>query len=589
MSSSQSVRAEFIEPLNRVLAWMLSCRNAEGAIICPYHRIEHTGKSAGALLLACALARHDPRADFDFLLGVAREQARRLVGRLEREGDSTCFTFRPGRHDPYNCSNSVIDGSACSDALVDCVQIFGEHIEEHEVDTFTHAAVLCAQTYLRYCILDKGIPAQKAWAMTGAAQAFRLSKHPVLEFSVREGARILAEVQRSDGSYPYHPLESGAGHPGAGDASSYYQSRVTAFLAFALERAGHDSGDSPWTGDLQRGIDFLLGLMGPDGIKAGLVEAKPWYHGANYEVASHPFDLYALGVGLVHLKDARCAPAMLASFRSWSKHLLPSGQPQSHLPGPGRGSSYQCPMFWAAHASWVARALPMLEAAANAPSSEAAGPSTRLFRDTGLIRLESGTLSAWVRGPRPAGNLHHGSLLGAGLIRVVDMAGKELLVRNPRTAIQEGEWHGRSGLPRWPTAWGANRAELRFSLWLARNALRGRELARAMGIPWGVFCAGILGYGSSVVSSSCDRQATLELLPEGARVRGVLAHRDGQRIPGADFERSFTLQDGGLLVRETCAWGPKASQTVPRHATHVSQQEGELSYLLAPAQNGLRT
>ncbi len=110
-----------------------------------------------------------------------------------------------------------------------------------------------------------------------------------------------------------------------------------------------------------------------------------------------------------------------------------------------------------------------------------------------------------------------------------------------------------------------------------------------MGIPWGVFCAGILGYGSPVVSSSSDRQATLELLPEGVRVRGVLAHMDGSRIPGADFERSFTLQDGGLLVRETCAWGVKARQTVPKHATHVSQQEGALSYLLASAQNGLRT
>ena len=52
--------------------------------------------------------------------------------RLEREGDSTCFTFRPGRHDPYNCSNSVIDGGACSDALATFVLAFGDRLPAEE-------------------------------------------------------------------------------------------------------------------------------------------------------------------------------------------------------------------------------------------------------------------------------------------------------------------------------------------------------------------------------------------------------------------------------------------------------------------------
>ena len=589
MKDALVVRAEFIEPLNRVLSWMVSHEDSVGALICPFHRIEHTGKSAGALALACALARHDPNADRSFLARVARTQALRIVKGLEREGDSTCFTFRPGRHDPYNCSNSVIDGGACTDALVDCVETFGADLDEADREAFTRAAVLSAPTYLRYCIMDKGVPAQKAWAMTGAAQAFRLSGHEVLNLAVREGARVLGELQRDDGSYPYHPLESGAGHAGAGDASCYYQSRVTAFMGFALERAGVDSGSSPWADDLRRGVDFLLGLVGPDGVKPGLLEAKPWYHGASYEVASHPFDLYALGIGFSVLKEDRCAPAMLASFEAWAQHLLPSGEPKSHHPGHGRGKSYQCPMFWAAHASWVARALPMLEAAAQSQTPRTQEPRVRGFSDTGLVRLDSSGLSAWVRGPRPPGNLHHGSPLGAGLIRVVCLDGKELLPRDPHGRQHEGEWYSTSGSgdkrslwARWTAAWRTNRTELRFSVWMMRNALRGGEVLRAAGIPWVTFQRGILGYGSRQISSAYDRGASLEVIPGGVRVRGVLAHADGTRVPGADFERSYRIEGEELRVEDSCALGIEAHQTVPKLGTKVQQSAGSLSFSLVP-------
>ena len=103
-----TIRNEILEPVQRVLHWMLRHRDKDGRIICPEHGIEHTGKNAGAIVMACELA---PHTDFaDELFDVAVQQGRRLVERLEREGESTCFTFRPGRHDPYNCSNNVIDG-----------------------------------------------------------------------------------------------------------------------------------------------------------------------------------------------------------------------------------------------------------------------------------------------------------------------------------------------------------------------------------------------------------------------------------------------------------------------------------------------
>ena len=284
-----AARPALTEPLHRVLGWMLSHRDGDGAIVCPFHRIEHTGKSAGAAVLACTLARHDPEADHEALLEVARQQARRMVARLEREGESTCFTFRPGRHDPYNCSNSVIDGGACSDALAEVVQTFGDRLESEEREAFVRASVLGAQTYLRYCVLDKGIPAQKAWALTGVAQAHALSGHEVLELTVREGATILDALTRADGSVPYPPVEGGAGHPGASDASAFYQSRVTAFLAFALERAGLDPVAGPWRGQLERGLDFLYICYDNEGYgNTGQQYADATPHGAMTSTSTGP-------------------------------------------------------------------------------------------------------------------------------------------------------------------------------------------------------------------------------------------------------------------------------------------------------------
>ena len=170
---TSSNRSLVADPLHRVLSWLASTeRGATGELVCPEHHIEHTGKSAGALLLAVELMKHGNEGEADALFAFARRVALRITSRLEREGDSTCFTFRPGRHDPYNCSNSVIDGGACSDALAAFVMTAGERLAAEEREALTRASVLHAQTYLRYCIVDKGIPAQCAWAMTGAAQAY---------------------------------------------------------------------------------------------------------------------------------------------------------------------------------------------------------------------------------------------------------------------------------------------------------------------------------------------------------------------------------------------------------------------------------
>ncbi|QDU67380.1 hypothetical protein Pla86_24610 [Planctomycetes bacterium Pla86] len=561
---SATIDAQLARPLERALDWALGLADSQGRLICPEHGVEHTGKSACVAILALELGRALGRQDY---LDAAVAQGRRLVARLEREGDSPCFTFRPGRHDPFNCSNSVIDGGACSDALGSLVLELGDSLGADDRAAFARACVLHARTYLRYAAVDKGVPAQRAWALTGLARAIEVERrYPellegesqapgdgVLVEAGRRAVEILAAIQHADGSYPYHPLEWGAGHPGASDVSSFYQSRVTGFLLFALPGLGLEPKAAQQREGLEAGLDFLAGLQGPDGVKCGLVEAKPWYWGATYEVASHPFDVFTLARGGALFGRDDWLRAARRAHRVWGDHLTGDGQPTSHRPGPGRGRSYQCPLFWAGHACWAARALPELSAASDTDEGQVQ-PSVRWFAEAQVARLEDACVVAWVRGARPRPNVHHGSPLGAGLLRVVERgSGRELLPRCRLGGHNLAEWSGLAGHLAPARGWRAGGEELRFSLWLARVEARAGRLGSALRTPLAVARRGILAFAHPRVSSAFDAEPEVDLIDHGLVVRSRLAHRDGEHVVGSALERTFRVDGQGLAVRDALA------------------------------------
>ncbi len=568
--------SELIEPLERTLNWLLSLRDADGRILCPEHRIEHTGKSACAAILALELSRVTGNDDY---FEAAVQQGRRLVARLENEPNSPCWTFRPGRHDPYNCSNSVIDGGACSDALASLVLDAGDRLDPADVKAFGDAALLHARTYLRYAVLDKGIPAQRAWGLTGLAAAAALEPVPLLLEAAHGAFTVLSDVQNADGSFPYHPVAWGAGHPGAADASAFYQSRVTGFQIEALRRLGLEATDAQYAEPLRRGLDFLLGLCGDDGVKCGLVEAKPWYWGAEYEVASSPFDVFALARGWRLFGEERFARAALQVHRAWAQHLDSDGRPRSHRPGPGRGRSYQCSVFWAGHSAWAARVLPDLQTALvlerRAPQEST---SVQHSESTNLVRLENRRVIAWVRGTRGPYNALHGSPHGGGLLRVQRRSDSaELLERVRHAPGQEAEWTGSSGLGSLARGWSSGSAELRFSLWLARAHVRGRRPLTALATPAATLARTVLAPARSKVSSAFAREAALEVHADGATVRGHLAFGDGSPVAGSSLERHYRLVDEGLEVTESLLGAGRVrglAYRVPRGA-HVIEQSPE--------------
>ena len=551
------VSPAILDPLRRSLAWLLSLRDAEGRIVCPQHKVEHTGKTAGVIGLALALRLHDPEADRAELLGVAVEQARRLVLNLVNEPDSPCYTFRPGRHDPFNCSNSVIDGGACADALAQLVREAGDELSPADREAFQAASLCHARTYLRYAVLDKGIPAQRAWGLVGLAGACSLESDVDLEKAAIEAVGVLEGVQLADGAYPYHPKEWGGEHPGSADVSAFYQSRVTGFLLEALRLLGRDPLDPIFAPPLRRGLSFLRALQGPDGRKCGLVEAKPWYWGAAYEVASHPFDVFALSRGYALFGGVEFAVAAARAFRSWSEHVSPEGVLASHRPGVGRGESYQCPVFWAGHAAWIARCIPELDRAlAVADTQEPSDPNSSLelqvthFPGVNLVRLEDAAIVAWVRGERPSGNVNHGSPHG-GLLQVVRKSdGRDLLERQRHAIPQEAEWSVKGGFLSLLRGLRSGARELRFSLWLARTDARAGHLWRGIKRPFEMFKRGVIAFGSGAASTAFDREPELHSFADGVSLSSGLARRDGSVRGGPRFSRSFRLAGDGLLVEE---------------------------------------
>jgi hypothetical protein len=606
---SSTLPTELLEPLVRVFDWAMGHEAAPGELICREHRVEHTGKSANVAILGLELFRWTGEARFrDAVVRLGL----RIASRLEREDTSPCFTFRPGRHDPFNCSNSVIDGGAASDALASLVA----HAEElgltaDERHTLAFASLRHAQSYLRYAAVDKGIPAQRAWALTGLTAALPLAseaggalaqeafephaqstdpdKWPgALRSAAHEALGILRGIQHADGSFPYHPHSWGPGHPGAADASSFYQSRVTGFMAHAVTALGEDPIAEPHRTSFEAGLAFLAGLYGPDGLKVGLVEAKPWYWGATYEVASHVFDAHVLGLGWRLLGNEAYGRLALASFRTWAAHLASDGAPTSHRPGPGRGRSYQCPMFWASHAAWAGRALGDLKGALDAGLGE--GPlelAPAVFADAELVRLAGPDLVAFVRGARPPGNVNHGSVHGAGLLRVVPGGARlgddraELVERCRFGGAQLGEWTGKAGGISLGRGWRAGKDEVRFALWTLRAHWRGgRRLDSVLEVPR-VFKRAVLAFAHPRVSSAFARDVKLEVRPDGeVEISGALAWRDGTPVPGTRLTRRFHLNSAsaGLVVHDQLEPGERVrglSYRLPPGAVELeSPQEG---------------
>ncbi|HEX2186542.1 MAG TPA: hypothetical protein VHN78_13660, partial [Chloroflexota bacterium] len=113
---------------------------------CPQHGVRHTAKLARSIVLDLALldatgeARHWERAV---------RRADDTTSRLAPDPDHGGLIYFPGRLDPRNCSNSIIDSGECTDAVARLLlHPRADTLDAGRRASFTAAVEQNAETYL---------------------------------------------------------------------------------------------------------------------------------------------------------------------------------------------------------------------------------------------------------------------------------------------------------------------------------------------------------------------------------------------------------------------------------------------------------
>ncbi|HVQ25169.1 MAG TPA: hypothetical protein VMV01_08325, partial [Planctomycetota bacterium] len=307
-----------------------------GALVCPRHKVEHTGKNVYAALIDLENWRFTREEEY---LALAKAAVLRAVDLLGEDPESHVPVFLPGRTDPRNASTNAIDGGACADTIATLLEEAPEAFEPDERRRSEEALTLHVEGYLRHAARDKGITAQRLWAGTGVARAARLLRRDDWAADALAGCALALDELAEDGVSPYIPERSqDCTHPGLADASSFYHSRTPGFVLYIHEVLGREP-DERARGRLRAALDALVALRGGNGLKPLHNEAKPWYWQSAYEVASHPFDVFALHRGARLFDSALYRNEAGRAMEEWIAHIEPDGGVVSHR---GRGVNFQC-------------------------------------------------------------------------------------------------------------------------------------------------------------------------------------------------------------------------------------------------------
>ena len=526
----------------------------DGVLWCPRHRVEHTGKNVYGALINLENWRFTRE---DFYLERARRQVLRTVDMLGLDPESKVPVFLPGRVDPRNASTNSIDGGACADVIATLLEEAPDAFRGSERERASDALERHVEGYLRHSARDKPIPAQRLWAGTGVARAARLLDRPDWAADALAGCALALSELAPDGVAPYIPPGSrDCTHPGLSDTSTFYHSRTPGFVLYIHEILGVPL-DERGRERVRAALDALVAMRDGNFRKVLANEAKPWYWESAYEVASHPFDAWALQRG------ARAFPEREALYRNeagrameeWIAHLGPDGGAQSHH---GKGINFQCRIFWSAHAAWIARVIE------DVPLQGSPRPPLTLdLPDSGLVHVERPRAIAVLRGRhRRSGNLFGCDAGGGQLQSLVVPAdrrvasGAELVPRVRFVRDREGSFllrpRGAPGrLARLRSVLSADRGDCRFRLFVTAVEWRARRPLHALAYPWRHIVARSWREASPWLASHLDLQTEQHVQGDEIRFDGALADRDGLRWPGTATERRYAFLPDRVALHDT--------------------------------------
>ncbi len=515
----------------------------DGALVCSRHRVEHTGKNVYAALIHHACYRYTRE---DFYLDRARQQALRTVDMLGQDPESGVAVFLPGRVDPANASTNAIDGGACADVLSTLLASDPDIFDSREQERVHEAVERHVEEYLRHAAREKPIPAQRLWAGTGVASAARLFGRKDWEEDVLAGCSQAIDEMSEAGVAPYIPQTSEhCTHPGLSDSSNFYHSRVPGFLLYIYQTLEKEIDDRT-SSVIEASLDALLAFRNGLGHKVIHNEAKHWYWESEYEVASHPFDAFALQVGSEVLSQPQLAVEAGWVVEEWIAHLNPlDGGVLSHH---GRGVNFQCPVFWSAHGAWIARIMDRVDVR----SRERDLRDIDLAMD-GIVHVERPGYTAVLRGKRkPHSHLFGCSVGGGALQSLVFRQGEgdgrphEQIALERHQLLRQGSYlfrpvRGAGRLRRLLTLFQKEKGDLRFRGAMARVEWKAGRFFGALVYLWRHLIVRLWNDAAPWCAAHLDLETSHSWEGDTLVFQGTLADRDGKSLEGAVTERRYTF------------------------------------------------
>lgn len=510
----------------------------EGNARCPEHGVDHTGKTARAIVLNCALA--SDREDDPFLERAIRV-AQIITGRLgQDEAANGAWVFFPGLHDARNVSTNVIDCGECIDALATLLMVAGSRLPDVDRARIEDAVYLCADSYLAPTAPRKPVINQRLWGAMGLASASAVFGESRWADSVREAVATAIEEMRPDGSFPYVTEASDIGeHEGISDLTVYYHSRVVAFARYALDRIGDGNSHAE---QLRQAVDFLVDILRPDGVKPLALEGKRWFWEADSEAGSAAYDAYALAT------DGRPATRKLAGIvaaRS-AQTVGPDGLVDA---SPGQ-PAFVCRVFHTADLVWLARAHAAAELD-DLPANPLILEQRPLVHhaEAGVVRIQTRRVCALIRtSKRPANGLVGGRIAGGGLIYVgnAETGWSNALSDVCEPWMPEATWFLSSTANAAPKSLDA---ATRFRLHVARMHWRAgrrryalRMIYRLLGPPaWAA---------EWQFASMHALDSDVKPIDDGVTIGSWLAQRDGTVLQGLQTRRCYRVDGGRLVVHD---------------------------------------
>jgi len=395
-------KIEFFEKISDYFA-TLSSKN--DALLCPKHRIEHTGKNAYSIIINSRLHKLTGEEKY---YERARVRIRKTIEEVGRDPEFGHWIFFPGRLGRWNMANSVIDTGICVDALSDFYLSYGSRLTREEKRKIEEAILKTSDSYLNKAVVVKEISNQRLWGGTGLARAYQIFKKKEWRKSLLDSIERSLKEMWPDGSFPYHShWREYSIFKGIYDISTYYHSRCIGFIYYILENIGEDI--SKYEEKLIKSVDLLLAMYQPNGIKNINLESKRWYWNSPYEIASNSFDVYTLVKTYELTKKEIYAYYARKALNQILRHQLPDNGIDSHLNH--SQNNFQCRVFWNAHLAWLLRIMDKLPLIFQNTDRV---KESEYFEDSSIMKYKNENYSCILRGKKQAMNLMWGPAIGGG-------------------------------------------------------------------------------------------------------------------------------------------------------------------------------